>query len=356
MNASSTLLVGKTDSFEGERSELRYSFLKQEGLESEELVALPVDASKRCYFRLPNALLMDAPPPHEDTLSFHSIATFLAETGLTVPMVYASDHVNGFLLIEDLGELPYGKAIEQGISEELLYGETIKALAHLHQKVNTNVMDFETYDLETFLNNACLFLDWCAPSLSAEAKASFKEVWVRAYYQQPALPQSFLLRDVMVDNLLWLPEKQGFNRCGFIDFQAGLWGPITYDLVSLLEDARRDVDPDFAHKILKIYFDHFPNLSKDEFWASYSLWGAQRSTRILGVFNRLAKRDGKPHYLKHVPRVWKYLEQDLQHPSLKDVWGWFDKYLNKMRPRGFLDDHALSRLDETSGIARVESS
>lgn len=328
MNASSPLPVGKIGSFDGERSELRYSFLKQEGFENEALVALPVDASKRCYFRLPHALLMDAPPPYEDTLSFHSIATFLAEAGLTVPTVYASDHVNGFLLIEDLGELPYGKAIEEGIPEELLYGETIKALAHLHQKVTTNTMAFEAYDLETFLNNACLFLDWCIPSLSSEEKTSFKEVWGAAYRQQPAMPQSFLLRDVMVDNLLWLPERQGFNRCGFIDFQSGSWGPITYDLVSLLEDARRDIDPGFAYNMLKIYFDFFPELSEDDFLASYSLWGAQRSTRILGVFHRLAKRDGKPHYLKHVPRVWKYLEQDLQHPSLRDVREWFDRYVS----------------------------
>jgi len=154
----------------------------------------------------------------------------------------------------------------------------------------------------------------------------FKEVWESAYQNQPSIHHSLMMRDVMVDNLLWLPSRQGFKRCGFIDFQDGTWGPALYDLVSLLEDARRDISPGFAKEMLKIYFEAFPDLSQENFWASYSLWGAQRSTRILGVFSRLAKRDGKPQYLSHLPRLWKYLERDLCHSNLKEVRKWFQAY------------------------------
>ncbi len=333
MNVSSTLKVGRTDSFADEREILRTAFLKREGLENETLFPLPMDASKRCYFRLPNALLMDAPPPYEKTLSFQLIAGLLHQTGLSVPLVYAADHIHGFLLIEDLGDLTYRKAMEEGIAEDILYGETVRGLAHLHQKMTENVANFPLYSLEAFLKEAEVFLDWYGLFFSETAKHEFKQAWTEAYENQPLLPQRFVLRDVLIDNLMWLPLREGFNRSGFIDFQdgvhEGIWGPITYDLVSLLEDARRDIDPAFAERMLEIYFGIFPELNRADFYASYCLWGAQRSTKILGVFSRLAKRDGKTKYLDHLPRVWKILERDLQHLHLKAVRQWFDTYVGK---------------------------
>jgi len=326
MNASLPLEAGQTAPCDDSRESLRQTFLAGEGLDQEWLIPLPSDASKRKYFRLSEALLMDAPPPHEKTISFQLIADLLHECGLSVPQIYAADHANGFLLIEDLGELPYRKAIEEGIPEVLLYGETISALIHLHQKLPDNPMGLPSYDLELFLKNACLYLEWYDPSLPEEAQAQFKEVWEEAYQNQPQIPTGLLLKDVMVDNLLWIPEREGFKRCGFIDFQDGVWGPISYDLVSLLEDSRRDLSPSFAQEMLDIYFKVFPDLSPDEFWASYCLWGAQRSVRILGVFARLAKRDGKSHYMEHCPRIWKYLQRDLAHPHLQDLKKWFECY------------------------------
>jgi len=327
MNVSSALRAGKTDFLEDERIVLREAFLKREGFEKEPLLPLPVDASKRRYFRLPNALLMDAPPPYEDTARFQFIAEILHEAGLSVPVIYSADHTHGFLLVEDLGELPYRKVLQEGVCEKLLYGESLKALIHLHQHLPEKKQGLASYGLDLFLKNASLFLEWHAPSLSEEAELTFRDVWEDAHKNQPQIPHSLMLRDVMVDNLLWLPSRQGFNRCGFIDFQDGLWGPISYDLVSLLEDARRDMNPQFAKEMLEIYFNAFPNLDREDFWASYCLWGAQRSLRILGVFSRLAKRDGKPHYQTHFPRLWNYLERDLEHPSLKAVRSWFEAYM-----------------------------
>jgi aminoglycoside/choline kinase family phosphotransferase len=322
MNVSSTLRDGLADSLEDERAALRSDFLKREGLEKETLTPLPADASKRCYFRLPHALLMDAPPP-EKTIPFQHIAEFLGEVGLSAPRIYAADHTHGFLLIEDFRELTYRKAIQTGIPETLLYGETLKALIHLHQQVTENTLDFPLYSFEAFFKEAEVFMEWYGVFFSEKSKQDFREMWREVYENQPVLPQSFVLRDVLVDNLLWLPSRTGFNRSGFIDFQDGLWGPIVYDLVSLLEDARRDISVAFAHDMLAAYFDAFPNLKQEDFWASYSLWGAQRCTKILGVFSCLAKRDGKTQYLSHLPRVWAYLERDLQHPSLKSIRDWF---------------------------------
>jgi N-acetylmuramate 1-kinase len=330
-NVSSALQVGKTDSLEEERAALRKAFLEREGLEKEDLIPLPTDASKRRYFRLSKALLMDAPPPYEKTAPFQFIAEFLKEVGISVPLIYAADHAHGFLLIEDFGDLLYRKALQDGISEKLLYGETMRALVHLHQQVTENKVNFPFYNLESFLEEVIVFIEWYDLSLSEKGIEDFKNSWREVFKKQPIVPQSFVMRDVLVDNLLWLPTRSRFNRCGFIDFQdgihEGIWGPITYDLVSLLEDARRDISRQFAKEMLDIYFKAFPDLSREDFWASYSLWGAQRSTKILGVFSRLAKRDGKPKYLAHLPRIWKILVQDLQHPSLQPVRQWFESYV-----------------------------
>lgn len=327
MSESSALKVGKIDFLEEEREALRNAFLKREGLEQEPLFPLPSDASKRRYFRLPHGLLMDAPPPYESTTSFQQISELLSKAGLTVPRVYAADHTHGFLIIEDLGEISYRKALEENVSAQTLYGETVRALIQLHQKITQNDKNLLSYDLVLFLKNASLFLDWYAPSLSPEAKASFQEVWAEAYENQPQLPLSLSMRDVMVDNLMWLPEREGFKRCGFIDFQDGAWGPISYDLVSLLEDSRWDISSCFGKEMVQLYFQAFPELSEEDFWESYCLWGAQRSTRIIGVFARLAKRDSKPHYLAHLPRIWKYLKQDLEHPSLTSICKWFEAHV-----------------------------
>lgn len=305
------------------RTALRNAFLEKEGLVNNLLSSLPVDASKRSYFRLPKMLLMDAPPPHENTLNFQLMADLLRKMGLSVPQVYGADHEHGFLLVEDFGELTYRNALQRGFSEFLLYEEAIKSLAHLHQIALENKENLSLYSLDIFLKEAEIFLDWYGLDISPQAAEDFKELWTQAYEQQPILPQSITMRDVLVDNLMWLPSREGFKRCGFLDFQDGVWGPITYDLVSLLEDARRDITPEFGKRMVEIYFKAFPYLDPENFWASYNLWGAQRCTKILGIFSRLAKRDGKTHYLTHLSRVKMILQRNLCHPSLRALQQWY---------------------------------
>lgn len=323
MNVSSALRVGQIEFPKDERTALRDAFLEKEGIEATSLLSLPTDCSKRCYFRLPNMLLMDAPPPHENTISFQIMADFLRSAGLNVPHIYASDHENGFLLIEDFGELTFRKAIEKGFSETMLYGEVIHSLSHLHKNVMENKIDLPPYDLDLFLKGIEVFLDWYDFPFSPQATEDCLELWTEAYHQQPPMPHSIVMRDVMVDNLLWIPSETGFQRCGFIDFQDGVWGPITYDLVSHLQDGRRYISPQFGREMVELYLKAFPDLNAQDFWASFSLWGAQLSTRLIGLFPRLAKRDNKPHYMVHHPRVKAILKQNLSHPSLKEIRQWF---------------------------------
>lgn len=305
------------------RTALRHAFLVKENLQEATLVPLPMDCSKRCYFRLPKMLLMDAPPPHESTINFQDMAELLRNAGLSIPEIYASNHEDGFLLVEDLGELTFRKAIEKGLPETMLYGEVIHSLIHLHQKVNEKITNLPSFDLDLFLSGIEVFLDWYDLPLSDQAKEDFRGLWTDAYHQQPNLPQSIVMRDVMVDNLIWLPSRTGFQRCGFIDFQDGVWGPVTYDLVSLLQDGRRDISPQLGQEMVEIYLKAFPELNVQDFWASYVLWGAQLSTRLTGLWSRLAKRDGKTKYMIHQPRSQATLKYNLSHPSLKGIREWF---------------------------------
>lgn len=350
MKESSLLKVGMSDSHNEERTVLRYQFLAEQGLASAELVALPFDCSFRRYFRLPNAILMDAPPSHENASQFHFISDILREAGLSVPQIYAADHDNGFLLIEDFGDIPYRKAIQQGTSEKLLYTEAVKALVHLHSgllrsgaprndekerhcelcesrvKQSSDLKKLPTYSLDLFLKNANLFVEWHDADFSESVKQEFEGLWTEVCLNQPVLPTTLAMRDVMIDNLHWLPEREGFKRCGFIDFQDAALAPISYDLVSLLEDARWDIHPSFAKEMLEIYFAAFPHIDQSDFLASYYLWGAQRTVRIMGVFFRKAKRDGMPKYLEYLPHLWRTLERDLIHPSLGGLRKWFKAY------------------------------
>lgn len=313
-------------SMDGERQTLRFDFLKAAGLKDVVLTPLMGDASRRQYFRLPHGLLMDAPPPLENTGQFEKIASLLEEVGLSVPRIYAADHENGLLWIEDFGDLSYRQALQQGAQESLLYGEMVRALAHLHgHGFQQDDPEITAYDEELFLKNACLFLDWFPRAFPEEAQAEFKEIWRDLYQNQPSLPPTLMLRDVMMDNLLWLPDRAGLNRCGFIDFQDASWGPASYDLVSVLEDVRRGPLPaSLVESLIKTYLQIFPDIEEKAFWESYALWGAQRTTRILGVFCRLAERDHKPQYLTYLPRLWQILDSTLRHPSLAKMRRWFE--------------------------------
>jgi N-acetylmuramate 1-kinase len=188
------------------------------------------------------------------------------------------------------------------------------------------------YDETRLLNEAALLVDWYLPALRgaptpAELRAEYLDTWRRLLPVATSAPATLVLRDFHVDNLMVLPGRDGIASVGLLDFQDAVIGAASYDLVSLLEDARRDVDPALAAAMLERYFAAFPGLDRGRFAASYALLGAQRNAKIVGIFTRLCVRDGKPQYLEHIPRVWRLIEQDVRHPALAPVAAWLDRHI-----------------------------
>lgn len=297
-------------------------------------VFLAGDASFRTYYRLKDSdqswVLMVAPPEHEKPQDYRNVTSLLEDIGLSVPKIYHTDLAQGYLLLEDFGDQVFSRSLIEGANEKELYERAVDVLIHL-QTEPTLHLPLPPYDLEKFLEEVMVFLDWMYPEVtgkkpSSQTKSSFQSVWTKAYHQLPEVPKTLVLRDFMVDNLVWLPDRQGIQSCGLLDFQDAVWGDIAYDVVSLLEDARRDVSPYLVEDMIQRYLRAFPSLDRDIFDHSYYVWGAQRSTKILGIFMRLAKRDQKIKYIDYLPRVWRILRHDFQHPALGEVSDWFDQH------------------------------
>lgn len=314
-------------------------FLKEYGWADKPLVFLAGDCSERKYYRLGSegtgfVLLMDAPPPGERLDEFIKISSFLSDLGFSVPEVIAYDLENGLALIEDLGDSSYSHCLFSGIVPiHDLYNLATRVLIDLHKKFETHrdSITLPSYSLELYMKEVNLCLEWYYPSaysqpLPAAAIKEWNVLWSNILERQVST-ETLVLRDFMVDNLMYLKKRQGVQQCGLLDFQDAVMGPRVYDLVSLLEDARYDVPADIQEKMIHLYLEAFPELDRDSFLESYYVLGLQRSTKILGVFTRMYKRYNKSKYLAHLPRVWKWIEQDLKHPSLKRLKEWFDLYM-----------------------------
>ena len=188
------------------------------------------------------------------------------------------------------------------------------------------------YDDERLLDEALLLTDWYMPAVLGEptpdaVREAYAEAWRSVFPIARRVPDTLVLRDYHVDNLMLLDGRPGTSACGLLDFQGAVTGPRSYDLVSLLEDARRDVAEPLAGEMLARYLTAYPELDAAAFRASYAVLGAQRGAKIVGIFTRLCQRDGKAGYLSHIPRVWRLLEGDLRAPALAPVRAWFDRHL-----------------------------
>jgi len=292
------------------------------------------DASFRKYDRLEGpqgrVVLMDAPPPHENVRPWILIARHLHDLGFSVPAILAADEAAGLLLIEDLGDDTYTRLLARGEDEDKLYALAVDTLISLHQKTNavpTGVIPYGTPRLLEEVNRLHVWylpLVGAAP-LSDAAKAEYEDIWQKLLPGAWKAPSSLILFDYHVDNLLGLFDRTGVKACGLLDFQDAVSGPITYDLMSLLEDARRDINPVLVAKMKKRYAGAFPAMTADDFSLSWAVMAAQRHVRVLGTFARLKVRDGKPQYLVHIPRLWRYMDQCLAHPGLASLKAWFDR-------------------------------
>lgn len=319
-----------------DRSTLIDSFLADNGWGDGDRGPLADDASFRRYERLTRgaerAVLMDAPPPQEDVRPFVAIDELLQGLGLSAPEIRARDVENGLLLLEDLGDTTYTRVLADGGDEEALYTLAVDVLIELHQRFDPGAANIPDYDDVRLMDEAALLVDWYLPAvtgspLSDAARTDYLDLWRAAFSVARVAPSSLVLRDFHVDNLMLLDDRPGVRACGLLDFQDAVIGPVTYDLASLFEDARRDVPPDLAARLMDRYLAAFSTLDRSAIQASYAVMAGQRSAKILGIFTRLDRRDGKPVYLEHIPRVWRWLEGDLTHPALADLKAWFDDTL-----------------------------
>src|SRR5262245_3033427 len=358
--------LGSTSQRLGRIGELMAFLAQQERWQGARIAYLQGDASTRSYARLfaadGTAILMDAPivpdgPPIRQGRSYSRIARLaenmvrpftaigaaLNAAGLSTPAVEAFDLDRGILLIEDLGDRLFTAEVVAGTSQSELWRAAVDALVRLRtvpRPASLPLPDGSAYalprrDRAAFEIEIELLLDWYWPALkdgppSPQVRAEFMDLWSPVIARLLALPAGWFLRDYHSPNLMWLPERQGVARVGILDFQDALAEHFAFDLVSLLQDARTSVSPDLESELYSRYCAEVAarerTFDRTAFAAAYADFGAQRNTRLLGLWLRLLKRDGKPHYVANIPRTWGYLERNLQAPALAALAAWYDRH------------------------------
>ncbi|HEX2591415.1 MAG TPA: phosphotransferase [Rhizomicrobium sp.] len=360
-----------------EREDERKAYLADAGWGAAKVAPIPGDASTRSYARLDlngrKAILMDQPqhaetpvatanatPEERRALGYNAIARlagadverfaataeYLRGHGYSAPEIFHVDGKAGFAVIEDLGNDLYHDVMAAGSDELPLYKVAVEALANLHLQAAPKMLPrdkaLHAYDETALLAEVELFPEWFFPvglgrKATPEDIEEHKQLWRAALLPVMDKPAVFVHRDYHSQNLLWLPDRKGVARVGMIDFQDGLAGSAAYDLMSLLEDARRDVSPEILEAGTRHYIDtaRAIGLPVDEeaFRAEMALLSGQRKAKVLGIFARLYKRDGKPRYLTLLPRVWGYMNRGLEHPALRDLKTWYDRNV-PMEARG----------------------
>lgn len=354
------------------RQQQMMDFLGRSGWGAATIAPLAGDASTRRYARLHlngrTAMLMDQPQDAEapvapagadeatrralgynavarlagaDCARFAAASAWLRDHGLAAPEVHAADYTNGFLIIEDLGDALFAQVLADGGDERELYKAAVNVLAKIHAgeapaQLSSDKPLFD-YDLVALSAETDLLTEWFIP-LALGRKPTDEEVAEHRRLWRTALEgldgrRVFIHRDFHAENLLWLPQRRGVARVGLIDFQDAVAGSPAYDLISLTEDARRDVSPDLAEAATRDYLAAMAaqgtGLDEAQFRHEMAVMAAQRNAKIVGIFARLYSRDGRPRYLSFLPRVWGYLERDLAHPAMADLKAWYDRTIPK---------------------------
>lgn len=349
------------------RAKAIHEILGRSGWSGAERIFMQGDASTRSYERLvkaggASAILMISPPRPdgppirygksyssiaklaEDIRPFIAVDKGLRAHGLSAPEIFAFDLAAGLAIIEDLGSEAFTS--ETGIIEDR-YAAALAALAHLHRANLSDTLPIDdeepyripVYDVDALSIETELLLDWYVPyiacaQLASGAKARFINLWRQAVQSVLAVRPTWTLRDYHSPNLIWLTGREDIARVGIIDFQDCVLGHAAYDVVSLLQDARVDVPQEVELKLLAHYArrrrDEDPSFDVEGFVRAYAILGAQRATKILGIFARLDERDQKPQYLVHLPRVENYLAKNLDHPALAELKLWYEENLPKI--------------------------
>ncbi|MEM0923631.1 MAG: phosphotransferase, partial [Pseudomonadota bacterium] len=322
-----------------ERSAELAAFLRQAGQDPATLRLLAGDASNRRYHRLSGAqplVVMDAPPEAgEDIRPFAAVTHWLRDLGLSAPRIHAADPERGFLLLEDLGDDLYARVCARSPEREApLYDAAIALLSRLAEagapENFPGPWPARPYDTDAYLTEARLLTDWYLPgtgaAVSPNLAAEYDALITGAMAELAETHVIVVLRDYHAENLLWLPKRAGDARVGLLDYQDALIGHPAYDLVSLLEDARRDTAPDLQDAMIRKYLT-LTGADVARFRAAYAAIGAQRNLKIIGIFARLSLRDGKQRYPALIPRVWRHLQGNLAHPALADLASWVARHV-----------------------------
>jgi hypothetical protein len=354
-----------------DREAQRVAFLTEVGLADAHRAPLPGDASTRRYERLtpangPGLMLMDQvaaaeSPPADPSWSperrkaegwnaiarlsagrieaFAAVASHLRSIGLSAPAIVALDAPAGLAVLEDFGDDLFARVIEAGQDETPMYLAAIDALAELHAAPTPPILTgaagqwpLQVYDETALQGGADLFVEWM-PRLKPELRfddaaiADWRAAWAPIVAEGEAGALVVAHRDYHAENLIWLPDREGPARVGMIDFQDAVRAHPSWDLHSLLQDARRDVSPALEAEALERYFEMAEVADRPAFLRSYAGLAALNETRILGIFARLIVRDGKPRYAAFMPRMWAHLNANLTKPGLEGVARWFDKYV-----------------------------
>lgn len=303
-------------------------FLAACGWAGARIEPLAGDASFRRYFRVigdgRSAVLMDAPPPHEDPRPFAAVAEWLTSLGLSAPEIFARDFEKGLMLLADFGDERLRETLDaEPLRERELYELATDVLIHLHR--HSPMRGLPAHGLETWLEELMLFPDWYCTALGLTVDVeAYRTAWIEvlAPVASDGLGPVTILRDYHAENVMLIGGRDGIAHLGLLDFQDARTGHPAYDLASVLEDARRDV-PEAIERDMMDRYKSATGQGKD-FERAYWALAAQRNTRILGVFTRLWKRDHKPQYTTFQPRMWGLLERDLNYPELAPVRDWFD--------------------------------
>ena len=312
------------------RDQLAEDFLKK-NLSDYSRKPIHGDASFRHYERIfsgnESYILMDAPPEKEKIEPFIYVAEFLHGNGFSAPEILGKDIGKGFLLLEDLGDTSFRKAINEGADEHTLYRLAADVLIKLHQlPPPEKLVDHG----QRALQEVNRLIEWYFPLVYGNKPdekicEEFNSIW-QDILKKAGKGSVVCLFDYHSDNLMLINDRNGINKVGLLDFQDAVVGSPLLDLAALLQDIRREVSKNVQEECLD-YFISKTNSDKNKTMTQYRICGAQWNTRILGTFARLSLRDKKNSYLKYMPTVWKKVEENLQHPALAPLKGWFDKYI-----------------------------
>lgn len=295
-------------------------FLAKQGIEEFDCKKIAGDCSFRSYYRInhqgKNLILMFAPPIHEDIKPFMEIGELLLKNDLRAPKMFAFDLDEGFLLLEDFGDLSYNKSMYKDDldHEEFLYKNAIDVLIKV-QEIKNLPKDLKKYNPAMLFNELMVYVDWYLDFKGEEFDLNrmkrFKDGFFKLFDQLNWQDKALVLRDYHADNLMYLQDKTGIESVGLLDFQDAVIGSSAYDLVSLIEDARRDVDLSLAKKLINYYLERKNIADEDKFRQDYKILSLQRNVKILGIFARMSKRSGQHSYLDLIPRVQDHINRTL---------------------------------------------